>query len=234
MNGQYSFSLDEKPPAIQPAGIALGIDTGSPIVSVALSVDQEIVAVRSMEQRQSSGRLLPMIDDVLKEQHLELSEVDLAVGLRGPGSFTGLRVGLATLLGVRSALGMRVGTLPTMQVLATLASGTAGRVFCCVDALRGDWLVQEYSPTSPPVPLGEPHLRPATEIAEAADAQLIGFGTTKIREILPAGSSATVIEPGPLAPLTLQALSDSAPDFDPASLVSPLYLQPPAVTLPKS
>ena len=104
MSGQYSFSINESSPTPQLSRAVLAIDTGSPLASVAIAIGGEVVAHRATEQRRSSGRLLEMIDQVLATAGLPLAAVDLLLGLRGPGSFTGLRVGLATLQGIRLAL----------------------------------------------------------------------------------------------------------------------------------
>lgn len=231
MNSQYNFSRQEAPPASRPATTVLAIDTGSPIASVAVSVDTELTAVRSVEQRQSSGKILQLIDEALTVSDMRLSEVELLIGLRGPGSFTGLRVGLATLQGMRWALGLQAGTLPTLQVLATLAPVDATRVISCVDGLRGEWLTQEHAATPPHTPVEEPRVSTAAELTAESYTHFIGFGVTRLREAFEDPSAAVFIEPGPLAPQTVRALETCPPNLDPGALASPLYIRPPAVTL---
>ena len=135
MNRQYNFSQPGTSPAPEPDRKVLAIDTGSPVVSVAVSIGTEVAANRATEVRQSSGQVLQMIDAVLTDAALSLTQIDLLLGLRGPGSFTGLRVGLATLQGIRLALGTSTATFPTLRVLASLAPYKASTVTACVDTI---------------------------------------------------------------------------------------------------
>ena len=176
MSRQYNFSNREVPPEPHSLGTVLAIDTGSPVVSVALSAGGEVIAERTSELRQSSERLLQMIDEVLGSSGLRLPEIDLLLGLRGPGSFTGLRVGLATLLGMRMALGIDTGTLPTLQVLATLAPTDARLITACVDALQGRWLTQEFAAAPTYLPINEPVITSAESLAMKSTGHFVGFG----------------------------------------------------------
>lgn len=228
MSRQYNFSNHEAPPSPDTLSAALAIDTGSPLVSVAVSVSGEVVADQAMELRHSSGRLLQMIDEVLADSGLQLPQIDLLVGLRGPGSFTGLRVGLATLQGMRMALGTRTATLPTLQVLASLAPHDGSRVTACVDALRGAWLMQEFSSGPPYSPLNEPNLSSAENLSRSGSSHCVGFGVSRLRALLEPASSIVLVEPGPLAPPALRMLDSCPPDLNPALLARPLYLRSPA------
>jgi len=230
MSRQYNFSRDETPSPASAFDAVLAIDTGSPVVSVAVSVNAQVVAERATEQRRSSGRLLRMIDEVLADSGLKLSEIDLLLGLRGPGSFTGLRVGLATLLGMRMALGTQAATLPTLQVLATLAPSDASRVTACVDALREEWLIQEFSSGPLFTPLGEPVLCSAERLSISTSKSCVGFGVSRVFSQVISESSPVLVEPGPLAPQALRILDTCPPDQDPELLARPLYLRAPAVT----
>jgi len=232
MSRQYNFSSHEAPPSPDPLSAALAIDTGSPVVSVAVSAGGDVVADRATELRRSSGRLLQMIDEVLADAGLRLHQIDLLVGLRGPGSFTGLRVGLATLLGMRMALGTRTATLPTLQVLASLAPDDGSRVTACVDAPRGEWLTQEFSSRPPYSPLNEPSLSSAENLSNSGSGQYVGFGVSRLRAQLQPASSIILVEPGPLAPQALRMLDACPPELNPELLTRPLYLRPPAVTPP--
>ncbi|HEX6199577.1 MAG TPA: tRNA (adenosine(37)-N6)-threonylcarbamoyltransferase complex dimerization subunit type 1 TsaB, partial [Thermoanaerobaculia bacterium] len=128
----------------------LALDAGSPVVSVAVGPPGSVVAERSIEIRRSSERLVALVDECLEEAGVAMPELAGIVALRGPGSFTGLRVGLATALGFHQALGLPATTVPTLDVLALHGArrlreaGREGpvRIAAVVDALRGQWFTQ--------------------------------------------------------------------------------------------
>lgn len=88
---------------------SLAIETSGPVASIALADDREIVADDRFESRQTlSVHLLARLDKVLRDAGLLLRQVDrIAVGL-GPGSFTGLRIGVTTARTLAHALGIRI------------------------------------------------------------------------------------------------------------------------------
>ena len=101
--------------------LILAVDAGSPIVSAALARDGKILAERQSPGRKSSQDLIQMIDALLAEADSRVSDLEGILALRGPGSFTGLRVGLATCLGLHQALGVPATTLTTFETLASLS-----------------------------------------------------------------------------------------------------------------
>ena len=104
-------------------GPLLAVDAGSPRVSVAVGDAGEVLAEAAETRERSSATLLAMVDGVLAEAGLRAAELAGLVALRGPGSFTGLRVGLATVLGLHQALGLPAVAVPTLGVLAALGPG---------------------------------------------------------------------------------------------------------------
>ena len=180
----------------------------------------------------SSGRLLSLIDQVLHAAGIRPRDLDALVGLRGPGSFTGLRVGLATLQGMQQSLQIPAATLSTFEVLASLVAPDGTIIVACVDALRGQWLVQGFLSGTPPTPIDEARQCSAEEILAAPASQIIGFGSSRLdREIAERGN-VVVVEPGPLAGQALRLLSTGLADWHADSLTKPLYLRPPAVGTP--
>ncbi|HKI86384.1 MAG TPA: tRNA (adenosine(37)-N6)-threonylcarbamoyltransferase complex dimerization subunit type 1 TsaB [Thermoanaerobaculia bacterium] len=214
----------------------LCLDTASPLASVALcrrdGGGTTTVAQWSSAGRHSSSLLLARIDDLLETARWQLGDLDGLIGLAGPGSFTGTRVGLATLFGLHQGLKVPAVALPTTRVLAQLAPRASRRVLAAVDALRDEWYVEEYS--------GEDLLRPQStatlmrshELARQESAAVIGFGVERLAALEP--SSSLQIEPAlALAPVAPSLLAD--PDVqDPAAwdaftLLSPIYARTPAM-----
>ena len=237
-----------EPDAPSPVDAArlLALDTGSPRVSVAVALAGTVVAERSLEQARSSAELLRQIDDCLRAAQLRAADLTAIAVLRGPGSFTGLRIGLATVHGLRAALGTAVAVLPSLRVLAeharerrnasqslgALAESRAPRAWIgAVDALRGEWYMQSFSGVAL-TPEGEAAIVSAAALAARAPATVCGFGVAALaaREGWPADCEA--LEADSVA-ATAARLAPNLPElWDAQLLTAPLYLREPAVTLP--
>src|SRR5437588_604667 len=113
--------------------LILAADTSLPILSVALVLDDALLGAVALEGRSSRNeKLLPAIDWLLTEAAIERASVDLFAVTRGPGSFTGVRIGLATMQGLALALGKPVCAMSTHEAIAP-ANGRAS----IVDDARG-------------------------------------------------------------------------------------------------
>lgn len=97
----------------------LAVETATACQSVAVLDGPRVLARSDEEAAGSQARLLiPTIDRLLKASGLTLSSLEgLAVSI-GPGSFTGLRVGLATMMGLRAATGLPLAAVPTLEAMA--------------------------------------------------------------------------------------------------------------------
>jgi tRNA threonylcarbamoyl adenosine modification protein YeaZ len=169
-----------------------------------------------------------------------MAEVGGIAVLRGPGSFTGVRIGLATVLGFHQALGLPVATPTSFQALAAAASeGAEGAevIVAAVDALRGEWSAQAFAPGLVPRALGEPELVPGAELSRLAGGRpgvVTGFGVSRLASSLPDWPGwppgLRLVEPGPLAPAAARLAAAPETVWDPALLTHPLYSRPPAFT----
>jgi tRNA threonylcarbamoyladenosine biosynthesis protein TsaB len=116
----------------------LGVDTATRASSVALIEDGRS---RACFQRRSpithSRRLLPAIEFVLAEADVAPDQLDGLAVVCGPGSFTGLRVGLATVQGLARALGKPVVGVSTLEAYAWLMRDQQGSLVPVLDARRG-------------------------------------------------------------------------------------------------
>lgn len=110
-------------------------------VSVA---DLEVLTLQTLKGGDYSARLLPAIVAALEAQGLSKSDIDLFAVASGPGSFTGLRVGMATVKGLAFALQKPIAAVSVLEAIA-LASGRNGRVIAAMDAQRGEVFAGEYS-----------------------------------------------------------------------------------------
>jgi tRNA threonylcarbamoyl adenosine modification protein YeaZ len=208
------------------SGPLLAIDSGSPRVSVAVGGAGGVLAEACVDREHSSTALLALIDGVLGQAGLRGEDLAGVVALQGPGSFTGLRVGLATALGLHQALGLPAVGVPTLEILAALGPGDGSTVTAVVDALRGDWFGQAFRSEDPPQALAPPELRPASALRRLRSGLLVGFGASAIAGST--GATVRILEPPPLAAVAVRQLARHPIAWDPASLVAPLYLRPPS------
>ena len=97
----------------------LGVDSSGMVASVALVEDDLLVAEYSVNYKKThSQTLLPMLDEIVKMTELDLNTIDAIAVAAGPGSFTGLRIGAATVKGLGFALEKPVISVPTCHGLA--------------------------------------------------------------------------------------------------------------------
>jgi len=121
--------------------LILAADTSLPILSVALVLDDALLGAVALEGRSSRNeKLLPTIDWLLTEAPVERTSIDLFAVTRGPGSFTGVRIGLATIQGLALALGKPVCAMSTHEAVAA----ANGRASIVDDAGRGEFYVSVF------------------------------------------------------------------------------------------
>ncbi len=99
--------------------LILGIETSTMTGSVALMDEESLIAEYTLNLKEThTSRLMPAIDKALKDASLTIQDLDgIAVSL-GPGSFTGLRIGIATAKGLTQGLNIPVVGIPTLDGLA--------------------------------------------------------------------------------------------------------------------
>ena len=97
----------------------IGIDSSGNVASVAYVADGVLIAEYTINNRKThSQTLLPMLDRIVRDAEIQLSDIDAIAVAAGPGSFTGLRIGAATVKGLGLALEKPVIPIPTCEGLA--------------------------------------------------------------------------------------------------------------------
>ncbi len=186
--------------------LALGIETATPIASAAVVDGDGILAERTLRANGSHARtLLQLADDVLAAAAVPLGSLDLLAVSIGPGSFTGLRIGLSVAKGLALARGLTVVGVPTLAAYARAAGRRSGLICPVLDARKGEvyaaafaWeraeLVQHAAPIAiAPQRFAATLSGPCTLLGDGVDAYF-----DRWREAL--GDRATLIRLAELAP----------------------------------
>jgi tRNA threonylcarbamoyl adenosine modification protein YeaZ len=151
--------------------LILAADTSLPIFSVALLRDRLLIGAVAMEGKSSRNeKLLPAVDWLLTESGIDRREIDLFAVTRGPGSFTGVRIGLATIQGLALALGKPICAMSTHEAIA-LGEGDSEKIAVFDDAGRGEFYVSRFEGHREVEP---PHLAKSIDRNSAALAIEIG------------------------------------------------------------
>ncbi|MEE8333004.1 MAG: tRNA (adenosine(37)-N6)-threonylcarbamoyltransferase complex dimerization subunit type 1 TsaB [Alphaproteobacteria bacterium] len=216
----------------------LAMDTACGACSAAVWADGAIAATRSrVMQRGHVEMLLPMTISVMDEAGLAFDALDLIAVTNGPGSFTGLRTGLAAARGLALARGLPLVAVTTLEAVATAAApeDPSMTILAAIETRRADLYVQAFSATMEP--LDDPRaLSPAAAAALAGTrlTVLSGDGADRVLEAWranPAGGEPVIASrAGPDAAIIARIAA--APSRPRGVGIAPLYLHPPEAKRP--
>lgn len=115
----------------------LAIDSSGLVATVALVEDDNLIAEYTIHHKKThSQTLMPMLAEIKNMTELELESVDAIAVAKGPGSFTGLRIGAATAKGLAMGLNKPIIEVPTLEGLAYQMYGTSAVICPIMDARR--------------------------------------------------------------------------------------------------
>jgi tRNA threonylcarbamoyladenosine biosynthesis protein TsaB len=189
--------------------LILAFDTATDVATSALVDDGEVLGERCSR----AATVLEDLDALLRQASAQTRDIDgLAVGT-GPGSFTGVRVGLATARGLALALGVPVAGVSTLDAIAAGAPGAIP----VIDARRREIFVLQSGP----------RVLAPEELELDPGALCVGNGAVRYRAVLEA-AGAEVPPDGDERHLPRARFhAKLAHDFGPAEAVEPLYLRVP-------
>ena len=203
--------------------IVLALDTALAATSVAVLDGETVLAVRSEPmERGHQERLAGIVRDVMAEAGIGFDALERIGVTVGPGSFTGLRVGLAFAKGLALALDIPCVGVGTMEALAASVE-TSGPVVVAIDARRGQIYLQVFrdgAALTEPEALTVEDAGARLEQVGAKGATLAGSGAALLRLEGYTLINIYSADPVALARLTLQAK-------DPVARPEPLYLRAP-------
>jgi len=119
--------------------LILAVSSATRLAGVALLRDGELLAeLEAPLGRPHSELLMPLVDEILRAAGRGLADLDAFAVAIGPGSFTGLRVGIATVKGLAFGSGRMVAAVPTLRALAEAAPASGDPIAAVLDAQRGE------------------------------------------------------------------------------------------------
>ena len=161
----------------------LAVDTSSERGSVCVAEDRQILGeVRIASSIQYSERLFRSIEFLFQYMPFQLGDIDVFVSARGPGSFTGLRVGLAATEAFVAAHGKRGAGVTTLEALAWKTGVCGVPVVPMIDARRGDIYGAVYRHADTLIEEQKPVvLKPAQWLTSLPEVPLVFCGDGAIR-----------------------------------------------------
>lgn len=119
--------------------LALSIESATNSAAVALVDERRVLAERFLNiEKNHSEKLLPQIDGLLADSDISCEALDLIAVSIGPGSFTGLRIGLSTAKGLAYGWDLPIQGVNTLDAMAHVLAGDAGCVVPLVNARRAE------------------------------------------------------------------------------------------------
>jgi tRNA threonylcarbamoyladenosine biosynthesis protein TsaB len=157
--------------------LILGLDTATPWGTVALVQDEEVIFELTLKLGKGSGEyLLALLDRVLQKSGRRLAELNLIAVGDGPGSYTGIRIGLAAVSGIAAGLQLPVYGISTLRIIAANARysvGSTGMVAVALDARRAEVYAALYQVVSG---VWREEIAPQAMRAETFAARLADYG----------------------------------------------------------
>lgn len=225
--------------------LVLGLDTSMSACSVALSEGMTVIARESDTMtRGQSEALAPMIDRIMTASGRNFDQLDAIAVTRGPGAFTGLRIGLAAARSLALTTDCPCLGVSTFDVLgrqaltgASVEMPANAVLVIVIETKRDDFYIQAVNPDGSHVIAPSAQMARDIRSALPADRPLFVVGDGRARlcaELGPDGPEMDHIEgidvPDPAVLVDCARAFLDTPEDAPAS---PLYLRPPDVTMPK-
>jgi len=164
----------------------LALDTSTEACSVALALDGQILALDEVCPQQHSKRILPMVQQLLADAGVSLHQLDGIIFGRGPGSFTGVRIGVSVAQGLAFGADLPVFGVSTLAAMAQSAAvqQNATEVIAAIDARMAEVYIAAYAldeaglmQAITPEIAAKPAALPEVLTSLSFTSQLLGVGT---------------------------------------------------------
>jgi tRNA threonylcarbamoyladenosine biosynthesis protein TsaB len=124
----------------------LAFDTSNGAFSIAILHNQKVLQLfNAKEEGRQAELLVPSIEEVLRQNKIWYNDLDLLASTKGPGSFTGVRIGLSCARALKIATNLPLMTLDSLAVLAFKHRVHQGKIIAAIDAKMDEFFVAEFS-----------------------------------------------------------------------------------------
>jgi tRNA threonylcarbamoyladenosine biosynthesis protein TsaB len=214
--------------------IIVALDTTTRDGSIAVLHDGTIRVERVGDPSLTHGQRLPgELAAALADAGVRVEDIDLLAVAAGPGSFTGLRVGIATIQGIAMALQKRVVAVSALEALARAAVNADRLIGAWMDAQRAEVFAALYSADGndeliPPVSAApEAVLNAWSDTTDLTQVTFVGDGGTRHEDRLRRriGDDVTIVAPPPLAGLVGQIAADNPARAVLPHAIVPIYVR---------
>jgi tRNA threonylcarbamoyladenosine biosynthesis protein TsaB len=214
-----------------PLSLILHINTALPLGTVSLADDDRLLGERSSGlQMEHAAFLQPAIRDLMAEQGAALSELSAVAVVHGPGSYTGLRVGMAAAKGFCYALHLPLITVNTLEWMAEAAKGGNEDMICpMIDARRNEVFTALYDREGRELVAPNALIldeNSFSEVLEQGTVRFFGDGSEKFRAMFRHRNA--IFMPAEAGPIHLSLISRSRflqTLFTASAYAEPLYVK---------
>ena len=206
------------------AALLLGIDTSRDgdlvLAQLAASGELTLLAQQQFNARDQSAELLPRLARLLADSQISLRQLSAIVVVHGPGSFTGLRIGLAAVKGLAHATKIPVIAISSLEVLASLDKNATAAVLV---AGRAEYYLRMIGRSGSPVE----SLQSESDLAAALGQARCIVADSAMAARLPATQAVTTANPGAFAAVRTALPRFLAGDFDDLAMLDANYVRAP-------
>jgi len=174
----------------------IGIDTSTKICGIGIVEDEEIIAEYNFRVSGThSNQLMPLVDEILKRLDLKIDQMDAFAVASGPGMFTGLRIGVATVKGLGYALKKPIVGIPTLDLLANNLKFVDRLICPIMDARQNEVYTAIYRGGKELQRMSDYLCLPIEKIIEMLDGLTIFLGdaTDKYRDVIKSSAKDAII-----------------------------------------
>ena len=220
-------------------GLILNIETATQVCSISLAKNGQLLALRELNEKNVHAEVLTVfIQEIMKETSLDLSDIEAIAVSKGPGSYTGLRIGLSTAKGLCYSLDIPLISVSSLQAIAQYAAlklkdDIKGDTLFVpmIDARRMEVYTAFYKPTMEKVSKIEPHIFSEESFVEEEKNQeliLIGDGCAKSQDLFSQRKNIRIfpdILSSSLGMIPLSEKKFQEQDFEDVAYFEPFYLK---------